>query len=245
MRFAFALAEFEQFGDGFAVGLQPGVVLPGVDEPRLDLVEEIVDGLLGAVLPCRGRLDDQGRNALALQPGIGGGVFAVGERVEEMTVQLRDSPVVEAPHQCHEAGLVGGNSQICCAKDERLVTLVGAALDQVRGLGVRARDDDARHTHDVELEAGGVEALDLFVRRHQNLAALMAALLRTGPLVLDVVSRHAGLNEAADQVAYVRIAAVTGVGVGDDERPEVGRPGSPRAAHLSCAGAGTAGCGRR
>ena len=215
------LAEFEQFRHGLAVGLQAGVVLPGVDEPRLDLVEEIVDRLLGAVLPCRGRLGDEGRNALALQPGVGGGVLAVGKRVEEMTVQLRDSRVVEAPHQGQEAGLVGGNLQIGGAEEERLVALVGAALDQVGGLGVRARDDDAGHPHDVELEAGGVEALDLFVRRHQNLAALMAALLRTGALVLDVVTRHAGLDEAADQVAHVRIAAVAGVGVGDDERPEV------------------------
>ena len=85
MRFAFTFAEFEQFRHGFAVGLQPGVVLPGVDEPRLDLVEEIVDRMLGAVLPCRGRLDDKGRNALALQPGVGGCVFALGECVEEMT----------------------------------------------------------------------------------------------------------------------------------------------------------------
>ena len=56
---------------------------------------------------------------------------------------------------------------------------------------------------------------------HQNLAALMAALLRAGALVLDVVSGHAGLDEAANQVAHVRIAAVAGVGVGDDERAEV------------------------
>ena len=36
---------------------------------------------------------------------------------------------------------------------------------------------------------------------------------------------HAGLDEAADQVAHVRIAAVAGVGVGDDERPVVVRRG--------------------
>ena len=55
-RFAFALGEFEQFRDGFAVGHQPGVVLPGVDELRLDLVEDGVDGLLRVVRATRPRL---------------------------------------------------------------------------------------------------------------------------------------------------------------------------------------------
>ena len=158
---------------------------------------------------------------MALQPCVGGGVLAVGKRVEEVPVQLRDSGVVEASHHRQEAGLVRGNLQVGGAEQERLVALVGAAVEQVGGLGVRARHDDAGHPHHVELEAGGVEALDLLVGRHQNLAALMAALLRAGALVLDVVARHAGLDEAPNQVADVRITAVTGVGVGDDERPVV------------------------
>ena len=95
-RLALALAELEQFRHGLAVGLQPGVVLPGIDELRLDLVEESVDRLLPAVLPGRGRLGDQVRDALALQPRVGGGVLAVGKRVEQMAVELRDSRVVEA-----------------------------------------------------------------------------------------------------------------------------------------------------
>ena len=31
-------------GDGLAVGLEAGVRLPGVDEPVVDLVEQVVDG---------------------------------------------------------------------------------------------------------------------------------------------------------------------------------------------------------
>ena len=77
------------------------------------------------------------------------------------------------------------------------------------------------HPHDVELEAGGVEALDLFVRRDEDLAALVAALLRAGTLVLDVVAGHARLDETANQVAHVWISTVAGVGVGDDEWPVV------------------------
>ena len=131
--------------------------------------------------------------------------------------------------------LVGRHVEVGGAQDERLIALVAAAVEQRGGLGVGARHDDARHAHDVELEARGVEALDLLVLGHQHLAALVAALLRAGLLVLDVVAGHAGLDEAADQVAHVRVAAVAGVGVGDDERAEVDRRASPRAAPRSCA----------
>jgi len=36
-----------------------------------------------------------------------------------------------------------------------------------------------------------------------------------------VVARHSDLDKAADEIADVRVSAVTGVSVGDDERPEV------------------------
>ena len=49
----------------------------------------------------------------------------------------------------------------------------------------------------------------------------MTAFLGAGTLILDVIARHAGLDEAANQVADVGISAVTSVGVGDDERPVV------------------------
>ena len=178
--------------------------------------------MLRVVRGC-GRVGDQLRDAVTLQPGIGGRVLAVGQGIEQMTVEFGEPRLVEAPHHRQEAGLVGRNLQVRGAEQERLVTLVSAAVEQVGRLGIGARDDDARHPHDVELEAGGVEALDLFVGRHQNLAALMAALLGTRALVLDVVSRHPGFDETLDQVAHVWIAAVAGVGVGDDERPVVHR----------------------
>ena len=114
-----------------------------------------------------------------------------------------------------------GDLEVGGAEQERLIAFVGAAVEQVGGFGVGARHDDSRHPHDVELEAGGVQALDLFVRGNQNLATLMAALLRAGALVLDVVAGHARLDETANEVAHVGITAVAGVGVGDDERTVV------------------------
>ena len=222
-RLALALAELQQFGDGVPVGLQPGVVLPGLHELRLDPVEDRVHGVLAAVLPGGGRLGDRGGDAVALEPGIGDGVLALGQGVEQVAVELGDAGGVEAAHHGQEARLVGRDLEVGGAEQERLVALVGAALDEVGRLGVGAGHDDARHPHDVELEACGVEPLDLLVGRHQHLAALMAALLGARPLVLDVVAGHAGLDEAADQVADVRISTVAGVGVGDDERPVVDR----------------------
>ena len=240
------LAEVEQVADGLAVGLQAGVDLPGVDELRLDLVEQRVDRVLGAVLPRLGGLGDRALDAVALQPRVGGGVLAVGQRVEQMAVELGDARRRRSVRIiARKQALYDGIFEVGGAEEERLVALVGAAVEQVGRLGVGARHDDARHPHDVELEAGGVEALDLLVGRHQHLAALMAALLGARALVLDVVAGHAGLDEAANQVAHVRIAAVAGVGVGDDERPVVVGRASRRVARRSSAGAGTAGCGRR
>ena len=107
------------------------------------------------------------------------------------------------------------------AENKRLIALVGATVEQAGGLGVGAGHDDARHPHDVELQARGVEPLNLLVLRHQNLAALMSALLHARLLVLDVIAGNPDLDEAADQVADVRVSAVAGVGVGDDERPKI------------------------
>src|ERR1035441_1207946 len=68
-----------------------------------------------------------------------------------------------------------------------LVALVAATLDEGRGLGVGSSDKDAGDPHDVELQAGGVEALDLLVLGHNHLAALVAAFLRSRLLVFNVV----------------------------------------------------------
>ena len=106
-----------------------------------------------------------------------------------------------------------------------MVALVAAAVQEVRGFGVGAGDDDARHAHDVQLEARGGEPLDLLVNADEHLASLVAALLRARALILDVVAGYADLDKAPDQVAHMCVAAVSRVGVGDDERPVVDRIG--------------------
>ena len=99
-----------------------------------------------------------------------------------------------------------------------MVALVAPTLDEGRGLRVGSGHNDAWDPHDIELQAGSVEALDLLVPGHKHLTALVAALLRSRLLVFDVVARHPDLDHAADQIAYMRVPTVTGVSVGDDER---------------------------
>jgi hypothetical protein len=54
------------------------------------------------------------------------------------------------------------------------------------------------------------------------------ALLGARLLVLDVVARDPDLDETTDQIPDVRVAAVSGIGVGDDEWPIIDlRGGSP------------------
>ncbi len=133
------------------------------------------------------------------------GIPQVGEAVDclvDDAVERQRAGLAQGREQVVDGGEdvdVGG------AEEERLVPAVAAAVQE--GGGVGAGDDNPRHPHDVELEAGGIEPLDLLVHRHQDLARLVAALLAPRLLVLDVVAGHPHLDEAADQVADVGVAA--------------------------------------
>ena len=138
-----------------------------------------------------------------------------------MSADRGDTEFVESAHDREVADLVAGQLDVGSAKNERLVALVRPAVDESRRLGIGSGDDDTGHPHDVELETRRVEPIDLFVLGDEHLAALVAAFLDARLLVLDVVTGNADFDEAADEVADVRVSAVTRVGVGDDERPEV------------------------
>ena len=69
--------------------------------------------------------------------------------------------------------------------------------------------------------------------------ALVPALLGAGFLVLDVVARDSDLDEPADQSSGRAVAAVSSVGVGDDERPVVDLGGGSTL-RLADAGSGEA-----
>src|SRR5215471_2037572 len=102
-----------------------------------------------------------------------------------------------------------------------MVALVPAPLQERGRFSVGPGHDDAGHLHDVELEACGAQSLDLLVQADEHLPPLVPALLSARLLVLDVVARDPDLDETTDQIPDVRITAVTGVGIGDDEWPIV------------------------
>ena len=215
--------EFEDLGDRLAVGLEARFRLPDLGVPGVDGVEQSVDrGLDSGLASDPGAPLDERHEPDLLEPG-GSAVaqLVLGHREQEVTSDLVQPEVVERLQDRQEADPVARQLGVRRPEDERLVSLVGAVVEERRGLGIGPGDDDARHAHDVELEARGIEPLVLLVLGDQDLAALVAALLGARLLVLDVVARNADLDESTDQVPNVGVAAVARVGVGDDERAEV------------------------
>ena len=104
-----------------------------------------------------------------------------------------------------------------------MIALITAGFQKCGRLGIGASYDDAGHVHDIELEARGIETLDLLVCCNQHLAGLMAALLHPRLLILDMIPRHTNFHEPADEIADLPVAAMAGIGVCDNERPEVDR----------------------
>ena len=149
----------------------------------------------------------------------------IGDREQEVAANVLEPEAIERSEDRDQSGAIARDFEVCRAKDERLVAFVGPTLEKRRGLRVRPRHDDPGHPHDVELQSGGVQPLDLLLRRHEDLASLMPTLLGTRFLVLDVIAGHTGLDEPTDEVADMPVAAMPGVGVGDDERPEVDHRG--------------------
>ncbi len=127
--------------------------------------------------------------------------------------------------QSQRAEFIQGYVEVGGPQNERLVPAVIVGVKQRGCLGIGSGDNDTRNPHDIELEPGGIEALDLLVHRHQDLAALVAAFFRARPLIFDMVARHADFDKTPDQVAHMGITAVTGIGVCYDEGTKV---------HLRC-----------
>ena len=208
-------------GHGLGIRGQAGGLFPCSEDRIRCVVEHVIGDVLGTVEPRRGRFGDRSGHARRLHPRLGFGVGSIGHRVELVANQFIDPGSVERPGHGQEHLLVARNCGVGGTEDERLIALVGAAVEQVGCFSIGAGNDDSRHAHDVELETGRVESLDLLVGADQHFAALMSTLLHAGLLVFDVIPRHSDLDEAANQVAHVGVAAVAGVGIGDDERAVV------------------------
>ena len=78
-----------------------------------------------------------------------------------------------------------------------------------------------RHVEHVGGEPRGDERADELARRHEHLAAEVAALLLGGELILEVDGRGAGLDVRLHDLERVERAAEARLGVGDDRREPV------------------------
>ncbi len=107
------------------------------------------------------------------------------------------------------------------AGQERLVVVVDVGGDQVGGFRVGAGQQHGRHARDVGGETRGRQLGDVFARRHEHLAAHVAAFLHRRQLVFEVHARSAGFDHRLHQFERVQHAAETGFRVGDDRREVV------------------------
>ena len=226
-------AELDHVRHRLGIARQAGLGLPRLQVPRLDTVQQRLGRRPAGLLERRRALFEHAHHAGPLQPGAGLVVLRGGDLVQQMTARVVDAQLAELPQDGEIADLVGRQIHAGGAQDERMIALVPAPLQERGRFGVGPGHDDAGHLHDVELEARGAQPLDLLVHAHQHLPPLVPALLGPGLLVLDVIARDPGLDETTDQVPDVRVAAMPGVGVGDDERPvvDLGGRGTLRLAH--------------
>ncbi len=97
-----------------------------------------------------------------------------------------------------------------------MVTLVDVGGQQCRRLGVGARDEDGRHAADVRRKARRDQLVDRLLRRHQDLAAHVPALLGARELVLEVHAGGAGVDHRLHEFEGVQHAAEPRLRVGDD-----------------------------
>ena len=126
-----AASEFDDLGDGFGVGLQPCLGLPGLQiavgqliQHRLEVVARGVEERVGAIL-------DGAHDSGTLQPAVGVLVFAVGDREQQMSTRVLDAEFVEPPHDGQIAHLVGGQVDIRRAEDEWMVAFVAAGKKEL------------------------------------------------------------------------------------------------------------------
>ena len=118
------------------------------------------------------------------------------------------------------------------AGQERLVGVVDVTRQQGRAQRVRSRHQDSRDPRDVRSEPCGRECADEVTRRHENLAAEMAALLLRRELVLEMDAGRPGFDHRPHQLVRAERPAESGLGVGHDREQPVAVRASLRARDL-------------
>ena len=126
--------------------------------------------------------------------------------------QATRNPLVDAGAGAEEA------FHRALAAQERAVVLINIAGDEIGRIGVGARQNDGRGSHDVGGQACGGKLTDGFAGRHEHLAAHVAALLDGGKLVFEVHARRACVDHGFHQFEGIEHTAKAGFCIGDDGR---------------------------
>jgi hypothetical protein len=108
------------------------------------------------------------------------------------------------------------------ARAERRVHFVDVGRQQRGAQRVGTRDQQRRHVENVGGEPCGAERANELRRRHEHLAAEMAALLLSCELVLEVHAGGAGLDHRPHQLVGVERPAEAGLGIRDDRCQPLG-----------------------
>ena len=108
------------------------------------------------------------------------------------------------------------------AGDERMIALVDVAGQQRGAVGIRARDDERRHAHDVCRQARRGEHANELRNRHEHFSAQVSALFLRGELVLEVNAGGPRLDHQLHQLECIETSAEAGFRVGNDRREPVG-----------------------
>ena len=153
-------------------------------------------------------MDGVGEALGFLQVRLGGlapdqvGVRRVGESARDGRVES----AVDAVEAFHRA----------LAGEEDAVVGIDVGGQQMRAVGVGARQHQRGNAQHVGRETSCHELLHRFLRRHQHLAAEVAALLGGGQLIFEVHAGRARFDHGLHQLEGVERAAESGFGVGDE-----------------------------
>ena len=102
------------------------------------------------------------------------------------------------------------------AGEEDAIVRIDVAGQQMRAVGVGASQNQRGHAQHIGCEARRHQLLDGFLRRHQDLAAKVPALLRRGQLIFKVDAGRARFDHRLHQLEGIEGAAESSFGVGDE-----------------------------
>lgn len=160
-------------------------------------------------------------DSIAVQLDVGLLDPVVLNSLEIVTVQ---ASVLGSSHLDDKGLEIGvGDSQ-----DEGVVAGIDVGGDQGGGLRVGTGNDQVLDTHDIELDAGGDQAVNVLRDGDQDLAGHVTALLGTGHLILQMDTGSTTLDKHLGELHVGSDTTVAGISISNDgaQKVDVGHLGT-------------------